>query len=150
MIFKKKFLIFALFIILSTQILLYFYNNQKNTFRFLIWNTKEITLGKLINISFLSGFLISTILNKTISTKTIISSKNEENFSDEPVSFIDEEVYKYENEIPPQRDIRDTQPTISVNYRVIKNNQDKYSQNDGSDFDFKKKEDDWDKSIADW
>ena len=27
-------------------------------------------------------------------------------------------------EMPPQRDIRDAQPTISVNYRVVKNMED--------------------------
>ena len=29
-------------------------------------------------------------------------------------------------EMPPQRDVRDTQPTISVNYRVVKNKENTY------------------------
>ena len=33
-------------------------------------------------------------------------------------------------EMPPQRDIRDAQPTISVNYRVIKNTEDNNLERD--------------------
>ena len=51
--------------------------------------------------------------------------------------------------MPPQRDIRDSQPTISVNYRVIKNNEDNFPKND----DLKNNqsyEDDWSKRDKDW
>ena len=51
--------------------------------------------------------------------------------------------------MPPQRDIRETQPTISVNYRVVKNmnknNLEKdinYSNSDDKD--------DWDNAENDW
>jgi len=52
-------------------------------------------------------------------------------------------------EIPPQRDIRETQPTISVNYRVVKNMNDNNSKKDRnySDLD---NQDDWNNSDNDW
>ena len=52
--------------------------------------------------------------------------------------------------MPPQRDIRDTQPTISVNYRVVKNmeesnfKRDKNLSNNNDDID------DWDNDESDW
>mgnify|MGYP001252161269 CR=1 FL=1 len=56
------------------------------------------------------------LLNK--SKKIINTIENiEENY--EPQN--NDEDLKTNIEMPPQRDIRDAQPTISVNYRVIKN-----------------------------
>ena len=40
---------------------------------------------------------------------------------DDFVSNNNEEEMEPNVEMPPQRDIRETQPTISVNYRVVKN-----------------------------
>ena len=50
--------------------------------------------------------------------------------------------------MPPQRDIRDPQPTISVNYRVVKNNSDNY-QKYGDEVK-KVYEDDWIDDIEEW
>ena len=52
-------------------------------------------------------------------------------------------------EMPPQRDIRETQPTISVNYRVVKNMNDNNLKKDlnYSNQDIK---DDWDNADNDW
>ena len=49
-------------------------------------------------------------------------------------------------EMPPQRDIRETQPTISVNYRVVKNMNDKNLKKDLNLDD----QDDWDNADNDW
>ena len=52
-------------------------------------------------------------------------------------------------EMPPQRDIRETQPTISVNYRVVKNmkeNNLKKDQNYSNPDNY----DDWDNDDNDW
>ena len=47
-------------------------------------------------------------------------------------------------EMPPERDIRDTQPTISVNYRVVKNmNENEYQEEEESSFKEELQED-WD------
>ena len=49
----------------------------------------------------------------------------------EPIKEVNnEEEMKSNVEMPPQRDIRDSQPTISVNYRVVQNGEDNYSKSD--------------------
>ena len=65
---KKRHLIIVIFIIIINT-LIYINNKQKTTFRYLIWDVQSVTLGKIINISFISGFLISITLNKYLITK---------------------------------------------------------------------------------
>ena len=64
--FKKKYLLLTLSLIIIYQILLYTNNNQKTSFRYFKGTVKEISIGKLISISFLSGLFISTLLNTKI------------------------------------------------------------------------------------
>ena len=52
-------------------------------------------------------------------------------------------------EMPPQRDIRETQPTISVNYRVVKNMNDNNFKKDQS-YSNQDIKDDWDSADNDW
>ena len=116
MILKKKFLLLTLFIIIILQTLLFTNNNQKTSFRYFKWTVQEVSIGKLITISFFSGLFISTLLNTTfISYKKNTLENIEENY--QPIN--NEEDINID--MPPQRDIRDAQPTISVNYRVVKN-----------------------------
>ena len=68
MIFKKKFLILTLFLIIIFQTLLFTNNNQKTSFRYFKWTIQEVSIGKLISISFFSGLFISTLLNTTITS----------------------------------------------------------------------------------
>jgi len=51
--------------------------------------------------------------------------------------------------MPPQRDIRETQPTISVNYRVVKNMNDINLKKD-QNYSNPDNEDDWDNTNNDW
>ena len=148
MIFKKKFLLLTLFLIIIFQTLLYTNNNQKTSFRFFNWTVKEISIGKLISISFFSGLFITSLLNTTI-TSTTFKENNFENVEDDFVSQNYDEDMVPNIEMPPQRDIRETQPTISVNYRVVKNMNDNdlikdrnYSNLDNND--------DWDNAENDW
>ena len=145
--FKKKYLLLTLFIIIILQILLYTNNNQKTSFRYFKWTVQEISLGNLISISFFSGLILSTILNTTIkSSKKITFQNTEENY--EPLN--NQEKIKFNPEMPPQRDIRDVQPTISVNYRVVKNTEEnnfKKDENYSNDFD---NTDDWVKENNEW
>jgi len=117
---KKKYLLLTLFLIIIFQILLYTNNNQKTSFRYFKWTVKEVSIGKLISISFVSGLILSTLLNTTI-TSSSFRKKTYENVEDDFVSNNNEEEMEPNVEMPPQRDIRETQPTISVNYRVVKN-----------------------------
>ena len=146
--FKKKYLFLTLFLLIIIQILLYTNNNQKTSFRYFKWTLQEVSIGKLISISFFSGLFISTLLDTTI-TITSLRKKTFENVQDDFISNNNEEEMEPNVEIPPQRDIRETQPTISVNYRVVKNMNDNNFKKDQSysNQDFK---DDWDNADNDW
>ena len=147
MVSKKNLLLLALFLIIILQTLLYTNNKQKTSFRYFKWTVQEVSIGKLISISFFSGLLMSTILNTT----TNFHKKNTfENIAENFEPLNDDEDMESNIEMPPQRDIRDTQPTISVNYRVVKNAEgnnlgrdDKYSNNPD-------RNDDWGNDDNDW
>ena len=146
MIFKKKLLLLIIFLIIIFQTLIYTNNNHKTSFRYLKLIVQEVSIGKLISISFFSGLFISTLLKTTVTSyKKNISENIEDNY--EPQKNKD---FKSKIEMPPQRDIRDSQPTISVNYRVVKNTEEnnlKRNQNFSNNADIK---DDWDKENNDW
>ena len=146
MIFKKKFLLLILFFIIIFQALLYINNNQKTSFKYFKWNIQEASVGQLISISFFSGLFISTLLNTTFTSfKKNTFEEIEENY--EPLN---DEDLKSNIEMPPQRDIRDTQPTISVNYRVVKNT-DENNLNRGKNFsNSPEKKDDWNYDDNEW
>ena len=122
--YKKKSLILSILIILTIQISLLVNNRQKTSFRYFIWNIEKVSIGKLICVSFFSGLLISSIINNTLHNNYRADYKNEEDekTNNENEDSINSEENNGSYEMPPERDIRDTQPTISVNYRVIKDN----------------------------
>ena len=146
--FKKKYLLLTLFLIIIFQILLYINNNQKTSFRYFKWNLQEVSIGKLISISFFSGLFVSTLLNTTI-TSSSFRKKTLDNVEDDFVSNNDEEDMEQNVEMPPQRDIRETQPTISVNYRVVKNMNDNNFKKD-QNYSNPDNKDDWDIADNDW
>ena len=148
MIFKKRYLLLTFFLIIIFQILIYANNKQKTSFRYFKWTLQEVSIGKLISISFFSGLFVSTLLNTTI-TSTSSRKKTFENVEDDFVSNNNEEEMEPNVEIPPQRDIRETQPTISVNYRVVKNMNDNNSKKDRN-YSNPDNKDDWDNSKNDW
>lgn len=147
MMFKKKYLLLTLFLIIILQTLLYTNNNQTTSFRFLKLSVKEVSIGKLISISFFSGLFISALLN----TSNISYKKyNFENKEKNNESFNDEIDMKSNFEMPPQRDIREAQPTVSVNYRVIKNTNENNLKNDEYYSDKFDNEDDWENNENEW
>ena len=145
---KKKYLLIALILIIIFQILLYTNNNQKTSFRYFKWTLQEVSIGKLISISFFSGLFVSTLLNTTI-TSNSFRKKTYENVEDDFVPNNNEEEMETKVEMPPQRDIRETQPTISVNYRVVKNMNDNNFKKDQS-YSNEDIKDDWDSADNDW
>ena len=146
--FKKKYLLLTLFSIIIFNILLYTNNNQKTSFRYFKWTLQEVSIGKLISISFFSGLFVSTLLNTT-NTSTSFRKNTFENMEDDFVSYNNDEEMEQNVEMPPQRDIRETQPTISVNYRVVKNMNDNNFKKDLNYSDPDNK-DDWDNADNDW
>ena len=146
--FKKKYLLLTLFFVIIFQILLYTNNNQKTSFRYFKWTLQEVSIGKLISISFFSGLFISTLLSTTI-TSTSFRKNTFENVEDDFGSQYNEEDLEPNVEMPPQRDIRETQPTISVNYRVVKNMNDNNLKKDLNNSN-PDNMDDWDNADNDW
>ena len=147
--FKKRYLLLTLFLVIIFQILLYTNNNNKKTsFRYFKWTLQEVSIGKLISISFFSGLFISTLLNNTINS-TSFKKNTSENVEDDFESQNNGEDMEPNVEIPPQRDIRETQPTISVNYRVVKNMNDNNYKKE-LNYSNKDNEDDWDNTDNDW
>ena len=144
---KKKYLLLTLFLIIIIQILLYTNNNQKTSFRYFKWTLQEVSIGKLISISFFSGLFISTLLDTTI-TNTSFRKNTSENEEDDYVSNNQEDM-EPKVQIPPQRYVIETQPTISVNYRVIKNMNDNKFDKDLNNSNPDNK-DDWDNADNDW
>ena len=150
MIFKKRLTLLTIFLIIIFQILLYTNNNQKTSFRYLNWTVQEISIGKLISISFFSGLFLSTLLNTTV---TSFKKNNIENIEENCEPLNSDEDMNSNFEMPPQRDIRDSQPTISVNYRVIKNTEEnnlKKNKKDGNYSSNTEYKDDWDNAENDW
>ena len=144
MIFKKQFLLLSLFLLIIIQTLLYTNNNQKTSFRYFKWTLQEVSIGKLISISFFSGLSISALLSVTVTGFKKNNLKNaEENFE----TLNEEEEMKSNIEMPPQRDIRDSQPTISVNYRVVKNIDEDNLKSDKNNSDSR---DDWNSKDNEW
>ena len=147
MTFKKKFLLLILFFIIICQTLLYSNNNQKTSFRFFNWTVQEVSIGKLISISFFSGLFISTLLN----TATNSDNKNSfQNTEEDNESLNNDEAVISNVEMPPQRGIRDTQPTISVNYRVVKNMEEENLKRDQNFSNNNVNNDDWDNEDNGW
>ncbi len=146
--FKKKYLLLTLFLIIILQTFLYTNNNQKNSFRYFKWTIQEVSIGKLISISFFSGLFVSTLFNTTI-TNNSFRKNTFENVEDDVVSQNNEEDMELNVEMPPQRDIRESQPTISVNYRVVKNMNENNSKKDGN-YSNPDNNDDWEYADNDW
>ena len=146
--FKKKYLLLTLILIIIFQVLLYTNNNQKTSFRYFKWTLQEVSIGKLISISFFSGLFVSTLLNKTF-ISTSFRKKTFENEENDFVSNNNDEEMKPNVGMPPQREIRETQPTISVNYRVVKNMNENNLKKDQS-YSNQDIKDDWDNADNDW
>ena len=147
MIFKKKFLLLIFFLIIILQTLLYLNNKQKTSFRYFKWTIQDVSIGKLISISFFSGLAISTLLNTTIHSH---DKSNFDEIEENNEELNNNEDMKSNIEMPPQRDIRDSQPTISVNYRVVKKIEENNLKSEKNYSNSLEKNDDWDNYENDW
>ena len=149
---KKKSLILIIFLIVSIQILLLINNRQKTSFRYFIWNIQEVTIGRLIFMSFISGLLMSSILNKTLSNN--IRTKTTFESNDKRTDDNDYSIKRDDNDelldIAPERDLREPQPTISVNYRVIKNNGENELKDRNQNINNSQYDDDWNNNESEW
>ena len=150
--YKKKSIIISIFFILIIQILLLINNRQKTSFRYFIWNIEEVSIGRLVFISFISGLLMSSLLDKTVNKNIGAYSKND-NFTKktpEDDNSVNNEERDASNQKPPERDLRDTQPTISVNYRVIKDSSENEITDSNQTSQKPEYKDDWYSKDLEW
>tara|TARA_Y100000991_G_scaffold89596_1_gene67593 strand:+ start:412 stop:840 length:429 start_codon:yes stop_codon:yes gene_type:complete len=140
---NKKYLTLIIFLIVIIQILLLINNRQKTSFRYFIWNIQNVSIGRLIIISFVSGLCMSSVLNKTLSNEIISKNKFEE---DDKTNEDKDEPYDF----APERDLREPQPTISVNYRIIKNNDENELKKTNQTINNSQYEDDWNNNDSEW
>ena len=125
---KNKFIAFFIFILIFTLSILNIKNPEKTKFYLFTSKTEEISLGNLITMTFIAGFSFSSVLS-------LISKNNsqellENNFSNyEEIDKSDENNFSQDlnSNPPPERDVRDSQPTISVNYRFVDQDNNYYS-----------------------
>ena len=124
---KKLINLFIFFSILTLSIL-NIKNPEKTKFYLFTSKTEEISLGNLITMTFIAGFSFSSVLS-------LISKNNsqellENNFTNyEEIDKSDENNFSQDlnSNPPPERDVRDSQPTISVNYRFVDQDNNSYS-----------------------
>ena len=151
---KKNLIILIFLLITITLSILNLKNTSKTYLYFLNFKTEKLTLGSFITLSFLAGF------TTTFTFSYLTSSKNQNKmFNDEKKDINSENLQGdfIENDTklnesiknrPPERDIRESQPTISVNYRVVKQNN---SEVNFTDEGFKNnKNDDWEEIESNW
>ena len=126
MIINKKLIAFFIFFSILTLSILNIKNPEKTKFYLFTTKTENISLGNLITIAFISGLSFGSVLS-------LISKNNSQELVEDSLTN-DEELYKTDNNDfnqqldsnrPPERDVRESQPTISVNYRFV--DQDNYS-----------------------
>ena len=125
---NKKLIVSFIFIFIFILSILNIKNPEKTKFYLFTSKTEEISLGNLITITFIAGFSFSSVLS-------LISKNNsqellENNFTNyEEIDKSDENNFSQDlnSNPPPERDVRDSQPTISVNYRFVEQDNNSYS-----------------------
>ena len=150
---KNKFIAFFIFFSILTLSILNLKNPDKTKFYIFTSKIENISLGNLITLSFISGFTFSSLL-------TLISQNNSQEafrdnlIDDEVIDKSDESKFsqEYESDRPPERDIRESQPTISVNYRFIDQDSNSYISKDTKKTinNFKNDDNDWGNYDDEW
>ena len=117
---NKKLIVSYLFFSIFILSILNIKNPEKTKFYLFTSKTEEISLGNLITITFISGFSFSSVLN--LISKNDSQESLENNFTNyEEIDKSDNNNFSQEfnSNRPPERDVRESQPTISVNYRFV-------------------------------
>ena len=124
----RKLIVFFIFLQVFILSMLNVKNPEETKFYLFTSKTEDISLGNLITISFISGFSFSLLLS--LISKNNSQESVEKNFSNnEEIDRSDENNFSQElnTNRPPERDLRESQPTISVNYRFVDQDNNSYS-----------------------
>ena len=124
---NKKLIAFFIFFSILTLSILNIKNPEKTKFYLFTSKLEEISLGNLITITFISGFSFSSVLS-LISKNNSQESLKDDFINDEEIFKTDENDSSQEldSNRPPERDVRESQPTISVNYRFVDQDNNSY------------------------
>ena len=125
---KNKSIAIFIFILIFTLSILNIKNPEKTKFYLFTSKTDQISLGNLITLTFISGFTFSSLLT-LISKKNLHASSDDNFINDEEIDQSEDDTTyeKFKSDRPPERDVRESQPTISVNYRFIDQDDDSYN-----------------------
>ena len=155
--FKKEAVITIFLLTTITLSIINLRNTSKTNLYLLNFKTEKITLGGFITLSFFTGLATTFAFSYLTTPKNNNNIINEEELnidSEIPIdTFIENnsEIKEVINERPPERDIRDSQPTISVNYRVIKqNNKEINDIDEGYTDNGYQNNDDWEEIESNW
>ena len=137
---KKNLIVFFIFLSIVSLAIINIKNTEKTKFYIFTSKTEQISLGSLITVAFISGFTFSTLL--TLISKNNSKESLEDSFIDDEeieTSYEDNYNQELESKRPPERDVRESQPTISVKYRFVDqdnnyNNTKNNSNNDDNDW----------------
>ena len=130
---KNKLIAFFIFILIFTLSIFNVKNPEKIKFYLFTSEKEQISLGNLITLTFVSGFTLSSLL--TLISKTNLQASSDDNFInyDEIEQSVENNTYQeFKSDRPPERDVRESQPTISVNYRFVDQDDDLYSSKNNS------------------
>ena len=144
---KNKFIIFFIFFSVLILSIFNIKNPEKTKFYLFTSKTEEISLGNLITITFISGFTFSSLLSLIAKNNSQKSFRDD--FSNGEVLDNSEEIdfsQELDTNRPPERDVRESQPTISVNYRFVDQDNNSYSSNNN----FNNEENDWINKNNEW
>ena len=147
---NKKFIAFFIFLSIFILSILNIKNPEKTKFYLFTFKTEEISLGNLITLTFVSGFSFSSVLS--LISKNNSQESLENNFTNYEESDIsDENNFSQETNSnrPPERDIRESQPTISVNYRYVDQDNNSYSSK-GTRNNLNNEDKDWENYDNEW
>ena len=147
---NKKLIAFFIFFSILTLSILNIKNPEKTKFYLFTSKAEEISLGNLITTTFIFGFSVGSLLS-------LISKNNSrESLEDNQINFekIDEsDKNNFSQDLnsnpPPERDVRDSQPTISVNYRFVDQDNNSYSSKKTTNYP-NNEDDDWVNYDNEW
>ncbi len=150
---KNKFLILFILISSITLAIININNPEKTKYYLFTKKIEDIPIGKLITFTFISGFIFGSSL--TLISKNNLEKSIDNNFiEDEKIDQPNENVLDQEfiSERPPERDIRESQPTISVNYRFVDQENDSYISKNSKrkDDNIRNNDNDWITNDNDW
>tara|TARA_Y100000589_G_C26783976_1_gene478973 strand:+ start:115 stop:576 length:462 start_codon:yes stop_codon:yes gene_type:complete len=151
--FKNKFFVFFILISIGILTIINIKNPEKTKFYLLTSKTEEISLGNLITITYLTGFTFTALLNILSKNNFKKSLTNEFSHEEEiDKSYMNNLNQEFESIRPPERDIRESQPTISVNYRFVDQDNDTLNAKNSSTSknDLNSSSNDWSDIDNDW